>query len=113
MHTSLFIAALIFLAATAYAVPLAKIKTVPETDVSVKTAIVPASVVVPNFSKVKKPSALRAARQIGYGAQGSSLGSQLQGISSGYGYGYNNAVGMGGAGQSLGSNLGLFPAGRR
>ncbi|OWA51359.1 hypothetical protein BV898_15845 [Hypsibius exemplaris] len=51
----------------------------------------------------------RTARQIGYGAAGSGLQSQLSGISSGYGYGYNNAVGMGGLGQSQGSNLGLFP----
>lgn len=40
--------------------------------------------------KTAIPTTLRAKRQIGYGALGSGLAAGLSGISSGYGYGYNN-----------------------
>jgi len=61
----------------------------------------------------------RVARQIGgfgglgYGMANNQLGSRLQGISSGYGYGYNNAVGLSGVGQSGlgGVNVGLGAGG--
>ena len=42
-------------------------------------------------SLVQKKNATRLVRrQIGYGGASAGIGSQLQGISSGYGYGYNN-----------------------
>jgi len=63
-------------------------------------------------------SKVRVARQVGgfgglgYGGANSQLQSRLQGISSGYGYGYNNAVGLSGLGQGTlgGVNIGLGAA---
>ncbi|GAV03207.1 hypothetical protein RvY_13666 [Ramazzottius varieornatus] len=59
---------------------------------------------------VDQPSPLqRVRRQIGYGALGSGLAAGLSGISSGYGYGYNNAVGLNGLNQANAANVNLLP----
>ncbi|OQV19055.1 hypothetical protein BV898_06909 [Hypsibius exemplaris] len=80
-------------------------------DSPVKTAATDASTVTVITAR-KEPASVhnRRVRQIGYGAAGSGLQSQLSGISSGYGYGYNNAVGMGGLGAYGGANYAGFPS---
>ena len=44
------------------------------------------------MTAIKAHAGRRVVRQIGLGSMGSALGSRLQGISSGYGYGYNNGA---------------------